>query len=350
MSFPPNNDDRQFLELLRKWLRGDFTRADERALQALTEADAFRREAWEGLEGLPEVDHEQRLAALGERLRARSGGELRVGAVNRQRVLLAAAAVFLVLIAGIVFLRPADDPADMASTAAQPDSMPAWEAPVATTPQANTPMADSVFSSSDYAVAPEAQRAVGPPGRGVVPSPAMPQSNQAADAVLSPSPAATGATSTTSAPPPAAESDVAFAEEKEAAKVEQRPAAQQPKRQAEAEWDRFGKKRAAAPARQSPPATADTSYSGQRAPASPVEGWDAFRRYLQTARLNDAARNNNVSGYVRLRFAVDDQGRPTDIAVLHSLGFGLDEEAIRLVRAKAWRPGGPVTVDVPFVR
>ncbi len=87
--------------------------------------------------------------------------------------------------------------------------------------------------------------------------------------------------------------------------------------------------------------------------SEPANGWEAFREYLrQNARLTPEARNRNVSGTVQLQFNVNVNGEPTGFVVLRSLGFGCDQEAIRLVQNWEWVYGkNPiVTVDVPFVR
>ena len=87
--------------------------------------------------------------------------------------------------------------------------------------------------------------------------------------------------------------------------------------------------------------------------SEPVDGWEAFREYLrQNARLTPEARNRNVSGTVQLQFNVNANGEPTGFVVLRSLGFGCDQEAIRLVQNWEWVRGqNPIaTVDVPFVR
>ncbi|MEQ1746411.1 MAG: TonB family protein, partial [Saprospiraceae bacterium] len=87
--------------------------------------------------------------------------------------------------------------------------------------------------------------------------------------------------------------------------------------------------------------------------ATPSGGWAAFQAYLRdNARLTTAARNNNITGNVRLSFSIGTDGKPANVRVLQSLGHGCDEEAERLVRRFDWTPAGTVgvEVEVPFRR
>jgi protein TonB len=87
--------------------------------------------------------------------------------------------------------------------------------------------------------------------------------------------------------------------------------------------------------------------------SEPEGGWDVFGDYLrQNARLTTEARNHNVSGTVQIRFNINENGDPQGFTVLRSLGYGCDQEAVRLVRNWEWKRGqNPVvTVEVPFVR
>ena len=62
-------NDKKGLDLLEKWHSGDFTRADEQALQRLlANCDAFSREAIEGYLEHPETDHLEHLSKLRNRL------------------------------------------------------------------------------------------------------------------------------------------------------------------------------------------------------------------------------------------------------------------------------------------
>ncbi len=59
-----------------------------------------------------------------------------------------------------------------------------------------------------------------------------------------------------------------------------------------------------------------------------------------------------MSGTVRLRFNINANGDPQGFITLRSLGYGCDQEAIRLVKDWVWVRGQnpTVTVEIPFVR
>lgn len=67
----------------------------------------------------------------------------------------------------------------------------------------------------------------------------------------------------------------------------------------------------------------------------------AFAKFLR-AKINypTTALNHGASGKVHVSFVVDEQGHILDPKVVKGLGFGLDEEALRLVRIMPWwNPG-----------
>jgi protein TonB len=70
-------------------------------------------------------------------------------------------------------------------------------------------------------------------------------------------------------------------------------------------------------------------------------GMAALGQYLgKNLRYPAAAQRANVSGRVFVSFVVNTDGSIQDVAVLKGLGFGTDEEAIRVIKAMPkWRPG-----------
>lgn len=64
------------------------------------------------------------------------------------------------------------------------------------------------------------------------------------------------------------------------------------------------------------------------------------------------ARIQKIKGTVLIRFIVEPSGYPTNIHVVRSLGFGCDEEAIRLLSLIKWKPatkeGQPVRSRMDF--
>ena len=49
------------------------------------------------------------------------------------------------------------------------------------------------------------------------------------------------------------------------------------------------------------------------------------------------AKNNNISGYVTVEFTVDKEGNTKDITVVQPLGYGCDEEALRVMREAKYK-------------
>ena len=77
--------------------------------------------------------------------------------------------------------------------------------------------------------------------------------------------------------------------------------------------------------------TVETSYRG---------GFDAWNKYL-SKNLNypQSAIQNDIQGAVYLSFIVDKDGSLEDIKITQGLGYGCDEEAIRLLKmSKNWQP------------
>lgn len=72
-------------------------------------------------------------------------------------------------------------------------------------------------------------------------------------------------------------------------------------------------------------------------PATFPGGEAACYAYLRkNSRYPEAAQAKNVAGSVFVSFVVDEAGRILDAQVLKGCGYGLDEEALRLVRLMPW--------------
>jgi len=74
--------------------------------------------------------------------------------------------------------------------------------------------------------------------------------------------------------------------------------------------------------------------------AEPVGGFKAYDKYLYgSLRYPQQAIENNVKGRVTIQFTVDTNGDLNEFTVMKSLGFGCDQEVIRLVKeGPAWNP------------
>jgi protein TonB len=85
----------------------------------------------------------------------------------------------------------------------------------------------------------------------------------------------------------------------------------------------------------------------------------AYRAYMrQNARFPEEAQLKRASGTVYVGFVVDEQGRIVDAEIVRGVGFGFDQEALRLIRLMPWWEPGKVagkpvrvsrTLGVPFV-
>ena len=65
--------------------------------------------------------------------------------------------------------------------------------------------------------------------------------------------------------------------------------------------------------------------------------YDYFAKSVQYPKL---AKKNNITGTVVVSFVIDRDGSITDIKVIKGIGFGFDEEAIRVLEnAPKWNPG-----------
>jgi outer membrane biosynthesis protein TonB len=324
MSTKPNtNDDQRLLELLERWQSGDFSRAEEREMRALAGTDDFRREAVEGFLSLPETDHAARLAALRARLRPTA----RRVALPR---LMAAAAALAVLVAAVWFFQ--NPPPHDAGTIAQTQAV---EGPEASAPEASPLSSDRAKAEQSFEN--QATKPLANSKNSARPADDLPIGDVA---VAEPSrDKATGY----DAPGVVAERSTNIATPQEeaaglAGAAEQKDLATAP-----------ASKPSAPEAKTDAVRASKTASQG----AVPVGGWDEFRRYLRrNARLPEAARQNNVSGSVRLQFRLDENNQPVDFQIIRSLGYGCDEEAIRLLKTQAWQRGSDqaITIDVPFVR
>ncbi|SDE25900.1 protein TonB [Mucilaginibacter pineti] len=81
--------------------------------------------------------------------------------------------------------------------------------------------------------------------------------------------------------------------------------------------------------------------SGLDVMPEPYGGAAAWSKFLQrTIRYPGAAVDQGVSGKVILSFVIEKDGQLSNIKVDRGVGYGLDEEALRVLKlAKAWKPG-----------
>ena len=349
-----NNDDARFLDLLQKWQSGDFTRRDEQEMNALSAGDDFLRESWEGFLAEPETEHEVRLSALRARLRIQSGrgGARRVGILPW----LAAAAAVLCLGGAVLFFQNGhQDAAAQIADQEAPTSAPLSPAPSTPgDPAENEGLANQKpLAAADQMpikdrplpTTSQLDRALGDPA-----APALTQASaEAPVAVASESADALAERKASPAARSESEKDlVRSPAELSKEKMTAKPVSPARSRMTgDTAWNR----------NQPPPDMAtrrkETHDAKQLAQSAPAGGWEEFEEYLrQNARLTPEARNHNVSGSVRLQFNINENGDPQGFIRIRSLGYGCDQEAIRLVQDWEWVRGRNtvVVVEVPFVR
>lgn len=71
-------------------------------------------------------------------------------------------------------------------------------------------------------------------------------------------------------------------------------------------------------------------------------GEEAMRTFIQShIVIPEKARSAGVTGTIYVQFTVEANGDITNIRVIRGLGYGLDEEAVRLLKLMKgmWRPG-----------
>ncbi len=320
------HDDAQFLALLERWRKGDFTRQDEQALQTLTDGDAFRQEAWAGYRADPATAHEATILRLRKRLKVRpsTGSGLQWG-----RLAAVAASVAVLAVAIWRLALPAPQPRQVATAlppqmqdslvlignATQPAPPLMAPAPVVITPVAQTAPEPTVLKKGSAPATPADQPLVAAAEAEIADIVAAQPAREAAKAV-SPSSGAP-------LPPVVARSRKPI--DSNVALPDAVPGA--PLGQAKSENEITLLK------------------------AEPTNGWKAFESYLrESAYLPFEAANNNISGFVRLSFVVQPDGTPAQFIIKKPLGYGCDEEAVRLVSAWEWLPGkdSSVTIEVWF--
>lgn len=81
------------------------------------------------------------------------------------------------------------------------------------------------------------------------------------------------------------------------------------------------------------------TYSTKYLQPSPKNGMESFYSYVgKSMRIPAEARK--VSGKIYMTFVVDEEGNLIDPTVLKGVGYGIDENAVQLIKeAKKWNPG-----------
>ncbi|TDE29740.1 energy transducer TonB [Flavobacterium ranwuense] len=85
--------------------------------------------------------------------------------------------------------------------------------------------------------------------------------------------------------------------------------------------------------------------------AEPKKGIDHFYSYIaNNIRKTKEAQINNISGKIYLTFIVKGDGNIDDIKIIKGLGYGLDDEAIMVLKSyRGWTPGKMKGIPVRFL-
>lgn len=74
-------------------------------------------------------------------------------------------------------------------------------------------------------------------------------------------------------------------------------------------------------------------------PPEPTAPYDIKKYIADNCHYPDSARKAGIGGRVGVRFVVDEKGYITDARVVHGIGYGCDEEALRLIKKMPrWKP------------
>lgn len=89
------------------------------------------------------------------------------------------------------------------------------------------------------------------------------------------------------------------------------------------------------------PKTDNKEYINVEEMPQPVGGVDAWGKFLnRNLRFPPAAQDAGISGRVIVSFVIEKDGHLTDITIIKGAGYGMDEEAMRVLKlAKPWKPG-----------
>jgi outer membrane biosynthesis protein TonB len=360
--------DNRFLELLRKWLSGDFRQTDAERLQSLMEKDDFQRAAFEGFAENSETVSTKEVSAMRRRFDQKYGAKKGGRIVSMNWILAAAACGILVLATVWLFDKSAEKIGDngaisMNQDLSQPteyqvvtskmDSISSGQyqpekAPTATgkTDQAS---AQAIVKNPDIRVAatenytdeiveigqkPSEQIAentekdrvfdaekveIAPPASApIVQSDVQITQNNSVNYQSYPS---NGKTSTT-----LPTENVGNGKAKKQANPSKIPAAEAKKNIGEGANNNLEDAKKNTDNKSETAKTRTTNAENDR--PTPEIGWPAYQKYLDD---NKKAPSEGFSGEVVVKFYVDKTGRPIQMLVTKSVGGGCDDEVIRLL-------------------
>jgi TonB family protein len=89
-------------------------------------------------------------------------------------------------------------------------------------------------------------------------------------------------------------------------------------------------------------------YSELESKPQPKKGIEKFYKYIgENFKYTDSSIKNKIQGKIIIQFIIDKTGKITEPKIIKGLGYGLDEEAIRVImRYDDWIPGQQRGVNV----
>ncbi len=318
------SDDR---DDIRRYLNNEMTESERHAFEKKALNDPFLAEALEGSETLSPSDFEKDVEALSHKISKRP-------ALSRALSFRIAAGVALLCVAGwLIFRGSPSGPEPLAERMKDSSASPG----------------DSIRPALTLAQ-PEAKTTAEEKPKA---SPATQPARTEPSAATPANPSATAEPTRTEAPAPklaaedagpsekekrteVADQDLVEAESAAATKGAAAPQSitlNATERKALAKKD--GQSEVASPS----PAAASSGDSGIT-PASPIGGVPAFRQYLESKRqMPKEALQAQVHGVATVDFSVSPTGEPGTFTVVTSLGFGCEQELIRLIQSgPKWTP------------
>jgi hypothetical protein len=325
-------NDKKGLDLLEKWHSGDFTRADEQALQRLlANCDEFSRAAIEGYLEQPETDHLVHLSNLRNRLAQQ---EKRPS--NPLFFRLAVAASFLVCAAiGTWWLSEKSDPTVDGITQETPKPL----TPPDTGTTVAAPNNDDIVMSDQSLKKRSA-------------TPVIEQQKQY-ESIESTKPQADMAVNDLNEAMPAPSAPMPTEAEKSSTNDDKIVEAKETESLKKANSNATAQKSQSGAVGVSPPGVGAKVKTRTSAPTPPAPsiGWEQFRKDMETKlKLPQSAKDNGInSGTVTMILDIKPtDGKVRSVLFINRLGYGCDEAAERFVQQYIWNitPGGATKIEV----
>ncbi len=89
-----------------------------------------------------------------------------------------------------------------------------------------------------------------------------------------------------------------------------------------------------------PPENPDTTFIVVERMPMPKDGYEGLYKFLsKEIKYPKPAIRNNAKGKVFVEFVINKKGEPSNLRVTRGIGYGCDEEAIRVISLTKWSPG-----------